>query len=145
MAVLAAFAADIRHVLAILAHCFTAFLADRGHVFAILAHGLPALAPGFTRFFRTEFVGVTALVCCTSTLAGDFTLPRFIHTGEPAAATITVFICHFFTPDQNARHAYVPHAAIIPKLICSGGLCAVKSACTKRNGTDACVPGKKVQ
>jgi hypothetical protein len=96
MTVFAAFAADIRHVLAIFADRFAAFLADRRHVLAILADRLAALAARFTRFFGAEFMRMATFMRRTSTLAGYFALPRLVHAGEAPAATIItrIFICH---------------------------------------------------
>lgn len=51
MAVFAAFAADIRHMAAILAHRLATLLADGGHMLAILAYRLTAFAAGFAGFF----------------------------------------------------------------------------------------------
>jgi hypothetical protein len=96
MAVLAAFAADIRHVLTILADGLATLLADRGHVFAILAYCFAALAARFAGFLRAELVRVPAFMRSTPTLAGDFTLPLFVHAGEPASPSITaIYIGHF--------------------------------------------------
>jgi hypothetical protein len=92
VAVFTALAADIRHMAAILTDRFATLLADGGHVLAILAYRFAAFAAGFAGFFRGKLMGVATFVRCTSTLARNLALPRFVHAGESASATLSTAI-----------------------------------------------------
>src|SRR5258706_15137287 len=91
----AAFAADAKHVLAILPHCFAAFAADAGHVLAILAdalaaffadggHVLAILADAFAAFFADGGHVFAVAAYGRPAFAGDLPLLLVIHGGKAA-------------------------------------------------------------
>jgi hypothetical protein len=97
---LAAFATDVGHVLAILAHRgaapatdfrhvraiaadrFASFAANAGHVLPILAHRLAALANRLTCLIGSKLMRSALHVGCLSPLACDLALPLLIHRCE---------------------------------------------------------------
>jgi hypothetical protein len=61
-------------------------------MFAILAYRFATFAAGFAGFFRRKLMGVATFVRGTSALARNLALPRFIHAGESASATLSTAI-----------------------------------------------------
>src|SRR5579871_3398893 len=94
VALLAALAANVRHVLAVFADGFATFFADLGHMLAIFADSFAALAACLAGLFGGELVSSTLLVSRLAALAGNLALLLLVHGRKSAIARIA----HKITP-----------------------------------------------
>src|SRR5579884_3595357 len=70
---------------------FAALAADLRHVLSVLADGLAALAAGLTGLFGVELVGGALLVRGLTALAGDAALLVVVHRSKASAICV---VCH---------------------------------------------------
>src|SRR5262249_32601687 len=87
-------------MLAVLADCLAAFFANLGHMLAVLAYRLAALAARFSGLLWRELVGSALLVSRFASLAGNLTLFFIVHRCKSAIARIaheTLLFLYFAT------------------------------------------------
>jgi hypothetical protein len=101
--------------------CLATLAADLGHVLTILAHGLSSPAAGFAGFLGIELMGSPLLMSGLSALAGDLTLPRLIHSGESpvaiaAIATVATAVPTVAAISLRLSHDAVPQSIVVHQL-----------------------------
>src|SRR5262249_54435209 len=116
---LTALAADLGHVVAVLADGLAALAADLGHVVAVLADGLAALATDLCHVPAVPADGLAAL-------AGDVPLLALVHPCEAAvvAAAVVAGIARHDDPLLRQRPRPANIRRIVTASACVSGTCA---------------------